>query len=109
MYLYGVLAIFCLYFSLAVLKKSSFIMTNDQIEKFITLNVDESGKPVKIFFKTRNTLEGIFIQTQDYTELKSKNFWRIVTITNLENYKKSKDNNLSRIFNGAEFTKLSAK
>jgi hypothetical protein len=84
-------------------------MTNDQIEKFISNNVDETGKPIKIFFKTRNTLEVIFIQMQDYRELKSKNFWRIVTATNLENYKKSKDMGLSRIFNGAEFTKLSAK
>jgi len=84
-------------------------MTNDQIEKFISNNVDENGKPIKIFFKTRNTLEGIFIQTQDFKELKSKNFWRIVTATNLENYKKSKDMGLSRIFNGAEFTKLSSK
>ena len=84
-------------------------MTNDQIEKFISNNVDETGKPIKIFFKTRNTLEGIFIQTQDFKELKSKNFWRIVTATNLENYKKSKDMGLSRIFNGAEFTKLSSK
>jgi hypothetical protein len=84
-------------------------MTNDQIEKFISNNVDENGKPIKIFFKTRNTLEGIFIQTQDFKELKSKNFWRIVTATNLENCKKSKDMGLSRIFNGAEFTKLSAK
>jgi hypothetical protein len=84
-------------------------MTNDQIERFISNNVDETGKPIKIFFKTRNTLEGIFIQMQDYRELKSKNFWRIVTATNLENYKKSKDMGLSRIFNGAEFTKLSAK
>ena len=84
-------------------------MTNDQIEKFISNNVDENGKPIKIFFKTRNTLEGIFIQTQDFKELKSKNFWRIVTATNLENYKKSKDMGLSRIFNVAEFTKLSSK
>jgi len=51
----------------------------------------------------------MFIQMQDYSELKSKNFWRIVTATNLENYKKSKDQNLSRMFNGAEFTKLSTK
>ena len=36
-------------------------MTNDQIEKFISNNVDETGKPIKIFFKTRNTLEGIFL------------------------------------------------
>jgi hypothetical protein len=84
-------------------------MTNDQIEKFLDGNLDDINKPVKIAFKTRNSLEGIFIKTPDYTELKSKNFWRIVTGANIENYKKSKDTNLSRMFNGSEFTKLSAK
>ena len=84
-------------------------MTNDQIEKFISNNLENLSQPVKISFKTRSPLEGIFIQMPDFTELKSKNFWRIVTATNLENYKKSKDANLSRMFNGAEFTKLSTK
>jgi hypothetical protein len=84
-------------------------MTNDQIEKFISNNLEDFGQPVKISFKTRNSLEGIFIQAQDYLELKSKNFWRIVTATNLENYRKSKDVSLARMFNGAEFTKLSIK
>jgi len=84
-------------------------MTNDQIEKFINNNLENLSQTVKISFKTRSPLEGIFIQMQDYTELKSKNFWRIVTMTHMENYKKSKDTNLSRMFNGAEFTKLSTK
>jgi len=84
-------------------------MTNDQIEKFISNNLEDRSKPVKISFKTRNPLEGIFIQTNDYTELKSKNFWRIVTSTNIENYMRSKDASLARMFNGAEFIKLSTK
>jgi len=84
-------------------------MTNDQIEKFIGNLSAADDQPVKIFFKTRNTLEGIFVQANDYSELKSKNFWRIVTSMNLENYRKSKDMSLARMFNGAEFTKLSAK
>jgi hypothetical protein len=84
-------------------------MTNDQIEKFLDSNLDDINKPVKIAFKTRNSLEGIFIKMPDYSELKSKNFWRIVTGANIENYRKSKDTNLSRMFNGSEFTKLSAK
>jgi hypothetical protein len=50
---------------------------------------------------------GMFINTGDYDDLKSKNFWRIVTGSNIDNWKKSKDMNLARIFNGAEFTKLS--
>ena len=33
---------------------------------------------VKIEFKKRNTILGIFVQSPDYEDLKSKNFWRIV-------------------------------
>jgi hypothetical protein len=40
-------------------------------------------------------------------ELKRKNFWRIVSVKNLDDYRSSNDVNLSRIFNGAEFTRLS--
>jgi hypothetical protein len=86
-----------------------FFMTNDQIEKFLTSNLEDANSTVKIAFKTRNPLEGIFIRTSDYDELKSKNFWRIVTGPNIDSYKRSKDSSLARMFNGMEFTKLSAK
>ena len=80
-------------------------MTNDQIEKFLSdVTLDKS--PVQISFKTRNTILCMFIKTADYAELKSKNFWRIVNETNMENYKKSGDINLARIFSGMEFTRL---
>ena len=82
-------------------------MTNDQIEKF--LQPEHLAKNVvRINFKTRNTMLGIFINSGDYEDLKSKNFWRIVTETNIDNWKKSKDINLARIFNGMEITKLTA-
>jgi len=84
-------------------------MTVEQIEKFMAANKETIQEPAKIFFKTRGTVEGVFIQTPDSQELKKKNFWRIVSIKNLPDYSKSKDTNLSRIFNGAEFTKLSQK
>ena len=81
-------------------------MTNDLIEKFI-----ETGKrknqQVNIHFKTRSTITGMFIHTDDYTELKSKNFWRIVPSSRLEEWKNTKDMSLSRLFNGTEFTRLS--
>jgi len=83
-------------------------MTIDQIEKFLSNNQAQVHQQVKIAFKTRNSLEGIFIKTPDYTELKSKNFWRIVTGASVDNYKRSKDTSLARIFNGAEITKLSS-
>ena len=81
-------------------------MTNDQIGKFL-----EAGHltkhNVKIDFKTRQSMVGLFIKTADYSELKSKNFWRIVTGgTNITQYKSTPDNNLAKIFNGAEITRL---
>jgi hypothetical protein len=82
-------------------------MTNAQIEKFLENNYLDKA-PVKVSFKTRKPLIGIFIKTADYGELKSKNFWRIVGEVNIENYRKSKDMNLARVFSGSEMTKLSA-
>jgi len=81
-------------------------MTNDQIEKFLEPSAI-TQKSVKIDFKTRQSMVGLFIKTPDYSELKSKNFWRIVTGgTNITQYKSSPDNNLAKIFNGAEITRL---
>ena len=80
-------------------------MTNEQIEKFVLQNhIDKST--LQISFKTRQSITGLFIKTADYTELKSKNLWRIVNGSSIEEYKKSKDLNLCRIFNGVEITKL---
>jgi len=91
-------------FATAVTK--THIMTIEQIEKVIGHIPEDFNHPTKIFFKTRNTVEGVFIRTADYSELKGKNFWRIVTVKHIEDYRKSKDTNLSRIFNGTEFVKL---
>ena len=81
-------------------------MTNDQIEKVVRPD-DFAKKVFRIHFKTRNTMLGIFLNTGDFEDLKSKNFWRVVTEPNFDNWRKSGDTNLARIFNGAEFTKLS--
>ncbi|HLP39763.1 short-chain dehydrogenase [Lacibacter sp. H375] len=81
-------------------------MTNDMIEKFIETKNRENSQ-VNIHFKQRDTVKGVFIRNNDYDELKSKNFWRIVSESKLEEWKKTKDNTLARIFNGAEFTRLS--
>ncbi|MES2430817.1 MAG: short-chain dehydrogenase [Bacteroidota bacterium] len=81
-------------------------MLNDQIENFLAQKkVDKT--PVQIYFKTRSTITGLFIQqSNDYVELKAKNFWRIVAEANIDAYQKSNDINLTRIFNGSEFTRL---
>jgi hypothetical protein len=80
-------------------------MTNDAIIKQVEANFKE-GKPLNIHFKQRNTIKGLFIKGSDYEDLRSKNFWRIVTNANIELWEKTKDINLARIFNGVEFTRL---
>ena len=81
-------------------------MTNEAIIKFIETK-NHGDKALNIHFKTRSTLTGLFIKGNDYDELRSKNFWRIVTSSNLEQWNKTKDMNLARIFHGMEFTRLS--
>lgn len=82
-------------------------MTNEQIEKFVLQkHLDKSA--VQISFKARQSITGMFIKTADYSELKSKNLWRIVNGASLDEYNKSKDLNLCRIFNGVEITRLGA-
>lgn len=76
------------------------------IEKFIESKVSKNAK-VNIFFKQRSTVKGVFIRTNDYEELKSKNFWRIVSDSKVQEWEETADNSLARIFNGAEFTRLS--
>ena len=81
-------------------------MTNDMIEKFIETKAKKNNR-INIHFKQRDTVKGIFLRTNDYDELKSKNFWRILSESKMEEWNRTKDNNLARIFNGAEFTRLS--
>ena len=81
-------------------------MTNDLIAKFIEAK-HLSHHTVKIDFKQRNSLKGLFVKTNDYDELKSKNFWRIVVEPHIDKWKDSKDINIAKIFNGAEITRLS--
>jgi hypothetical protein len=81
-------------------------MTNDAITKQVEgKNVPE--RILNIHFKQRNTITGLFIKGNDYNDLRSKNFWRIVTNGNIDRWRSTNDINLARIFNGAEFTKLS--
>lgn len=82
-------------------------MTNDQIEKFVSIKYLDKA-PVQINFKARQSITGLFIKTADYSELRSKNLWRIVSKASIDEYKKSKDLNLARIFNGVEMTRLEA-
>ena len=82
-------------------------MSIEEIEKFLDTKQIPKEKHVKIDFKKRDAIYGIFVKSNDYTDLKSKNFWRIVTLPHFEEYYKSKNINLAKIFNGTEFSKLS--
>jgi len=81
-------------------------MTPEMIEKFVSTKI-RKGAAVNIHFKDRNTVTGLFIHGTDYEELKSKNFWRIVSRHHAEEWKKTNDVNLARLYNGVSFTRLS--
>ena len=80
-------------------------MTTEMIEKFIE-NKDRKDTVVNIHFKERSTVTGVFIRTADYGELKMKNLWRIVSNAKIEEWNKTKNMDLARIFNGLSFTRL---
>ena len=80
-------------------------MTSEMIEKFIEGKGREESA-VNIHFKERSTVTGVFIRTADYGELKTKNLWRIVSYGKIDEWKKTKNMDLSRIFNGLSFTRL---
>lgn len=81
-------------------------MTNDLIEKFIE-DRDRKGKIVRIQFKARQAITGLFIVGNDYEEMKKKNFWRIVVSSKHEEWLNTSDPSVSRLFNGGEFSRLS--
>jgi len=81
-------------------------MNSEDIQKFLDKNGRVENECVQIRFKQRETIYGLFVRDTDYAYLKAKNFWRIVPQSKLDAYRNSKDTNLARIFNGAEFTKL---
>ena len=81
-------------------------MNTEDIQKFLEKKVTEQNNYVKIDFRTRDSLYGLFLKAGDYNDLRSKNFWRIVTRTHFDEYNKSKNADLAKIFNGAEFSRL---
>jgi len=82
-------------------------MNNITIEKFCETNNKMSSEScIRIDFKKRQSLYGFIIASADYEDLKSKNLWRIVTHNNLENWKKTKDLDFAKIFNGNDFARL---
>jgi hypothetical protein len=84
-------------------------MHSEDIDKFLTRKqAKEENDYVKITFKKRESIYGLFLKGSDYADLKAKNFWRIVPQSRLEDFKRSGDTNLARIYNGEEFSRLTA-
>jgi hypothetical protein len=81
-------------------------MTTEMIQKFVE-DRKRKNSAVNVHFRERSTVKGLFIHTPDYDELKYKNLWRIVSNTKIEEWSKTKNMDLSRIFNGLSFTHLS--
>lgn len=80
-------------------------MLNDLISKFLEPS-HLAKTAIKIEFKKRNALIGIFVDSADYEDLKTKNFWRIVSEVNIPEWKRTNDNKLAKIFSGSEFTRI---
>jgi len=80
-------------------------MTTEMIEKFVE-GKGRKDSAIQIHFKERSTITGLFIRTADYGELKMKNLWRIVSHPKIEEWNKTKNLDLARIFNGLSFTRL---
>ena len=80
-------------------------MTTEMIGKFVE-NKSRKNAAVNIHFKERSMIRGLFIQSTDYDELKSKNLWRIVSDSKMEEWNRTKNMDLPKIFNGLSFTRL---
>lgn len=80
-------------------------MDIETIEKYITASL-RNHTTIDIRFKSRPTVTGLFVRAVDYDELKSKNFWRIVQAAQLQEWKRTNDLGLAKIFYGASFTSL---
>ena len=83
-------------------------MNNLEIEKFLDTKTSQANNYVKINFRKREPIYGLFLKGTDYNELKSKNFWRIVTRKHFDEWNTSKDISLAKLFNGSDFSKLTS-
>ncbi|HMO62838.1 MAG TPA: short-chain dehydrogenase [Ferruginibacter sp.] len=80
-------------------------MTPELIGKYVE-SKDILDRPVNIFFRQRNSITGLFIKGNDYEEMKAKNFWRIVSESKIEEWHKTHNTDLAKLFSGSDFTRL---
>jgi hypothetical protein len=82
-------------------------MNIEDIQKFLDKKTDTKNEYVKISFRKRPAIQGLFIRgNRDYADLKSKNFWRIVPESQFASYQRTKDIGLAKIFSGTDFSRL---
>lgn len=82
-------------------------MNVEDIQKFLDKKTTVKNEYVKINFKKRDAIYGLFVKDcKDYSELKTKNFWRIVPRSQFDAYRVSKNVGLAKIFSGSEFSRL---
>ncbi len=81
-------------------------MTIEAIEKIIEQGSNK-GIKVKIDFRKRSPIVGLFVMSNDYDDLKTKNLWRIVAEPNIPSWQTTSNGSLTRIFNGVEMSKIS--
>lgn len=82
-------------------------MNAEDIQKFLDTKDIPKGKHLKIDFKKRDTIYGHLVLARDAKDLKAKNLWRIVRQKDIEEWNKSKNLDLAKIFSGSDFMKLS--
>lgn len=80
-------------------------MDVESIERYITKSM-QNATPIDIRFKGRPTVTGLFVFAADFEELKRKNFWRIVQASQIDEWLRTKNIALAKIFYGASFTSL---
>lgn len=82
-------------------------MNTEDIQKFLDKKTSAGNEYVKITFKKRDAVYGLFVRDhRDYGDLKAKNFWRIVPQSQFDAYLQSKNISLAKIFCGSDFTRL---
>jgi len=78
-----------------------------EIQNFLDNKTSSGNEYVKIAFKKRDAIFGLFVKHHnDYDELKSKNFWRVVPRSRFDAFNETNDVGLAKIFNGSEFSRL---
>ncbi|RYY41456.1 MAG: short-chain dehydrogenase [Chitinophagaceae bacterium] len=83
-------------------------MQIEDIQKFLDNKAVAANDSVQISFRKRATITGIFVRGhRDYTEMKSKNFWRIVPESQFVAWEATGDVQLAKLFLGTEFSRLS--